>query len=52
MTEFQRVMALVRRETAYAAVERAKASGCTQAIKEANLEAQRATHEAMRAENG
>lgn len=52
MTEFQKVLALVRRETAYAEVQRALASGNTQDISKAQEEAQKATHAAMRAENG
>ncbi len=52
MTEFQRILALVHRETAAAALERAHKAGDTQAIAEARKEVNRATHAVMRAEMG
>lgn len=48
MSNFQRVMAEVRRETAMADLAHAHKIGATQAISAARREVQRATHEVMR----
>jgi len=50
MSNFQRVMAEVRRETAMADLAHAHKTGATQAIAAARREVQRATHEVMRME--